>query len=44
METFLTENALYVVLTVTMITWGGIALTLNRIESRLQKIEQKTER
>ncbi|MBN8574150.1 MAG: CcmD family protein [Candidatus Kapaibacterium sp.] len=44
METFLTHNALYVVLVVTMITWAGIAITLNRIEQRLQKVEKKIER
>jgi len=41
MEQFLVQNALYVVLLVTLITWGGIGIYLNRLENRLNDMEKK---
>ncbi len=41
MEQFLVQNALYVVLIITLITWGGIAIYLNRLENRLSDMEKK---
>lgn len=41
MEQFLTENALYVVLVVTMITWIGIGIYLNRLEQKLSTLENR---
>ncbi|MCC6845547.1 MAG: CcmD family protein [Bacteroidetes bacterium] len=41
METFLTKNALYVVLLITLTVWTGVALYVNRLEKKVTNLERK---
>lgn len=41
MYDFFTNNALYVVLLITLTVWSGVALYLSRIEKKLTDLEKK---
>lgn len=41
---FMTQNATYVVLAITLILWAGISMYIQRIDFRLRDVEQKTKR
>jgi CcmD family protein len=41
MEEFLSQNQMYIVLVITMITWGGIAFYLFKIERKIKHLEEQ---
>lgn len=41
MDAFFAQNSMYVVLLVTLTVWAGIALYVNRLESKITAIERK---
>jgi len=41
MYEFFTNNALYVVLLITLTVWCGVVVYLNRIEKKITEIEKK---
>ncbi|MGE5479137.1 MAG: CcmD family protein [Chloroflexota bacterium] len=41
METFLSNNSLYIVLGIALIIWAGIAFYLTRLDASISKIEKR---
>lgn len=44
MMPFLTSNAIYVVLITALVIWAGVAIYLQRIDSRLRELESRIDR
>lgn len=41
---FLTSNAIYVVLITALVIWAGVAIYLQRIDTRLRELESRIDR
>ena len=41
MESFLSENAIYIVMIIVLIVWGGIFFYLSAMDKRLKTIEKE---
>jgi len=39
---FLSQNSLYIVLIVVLVVWGGVFAYMNRIESKIKKLEHSS--
>jgi CcmD family protein len=44
MMPFLTSNAIYVVLITALVIWAGVAIYLQRIDTRLRELESRIDR
>lgn len=44
MMSFLTANAIYVVLVTALVIWAGVAIYMQRIDARLRELESQIDR